>query len=89
VKIVEMNEAKGSLSDHARRNRRHAVVVTKRGRPVSALLPLQKGADLKRLALSLNARFRAILDQSQAEVRAGKVVSNEEVRRLLGLNRAG
>ena len=84
-----MNEAKGSLSDYARRNRRHAVVVTKRGRPVSALLPLQKGADLERLALSLNARFRAILDQSQAEVRAGKVVSSEEVRRLLGLKRAG
>ena len=89
MKIVEMNEAKGSLSDYARRNRRHAVVVTKRGRPVSALLPLQKGADLERLALSLNARFRAILDQSQAEVRAGKVVSSEEVRRLLGLKRAG
>jgi prevent-host-death family protein len=88
VKIVEMNEAKGSLSDYARRNRRHAVVVTKRGRPVSALLPLQKGADLERLALSLNARFRAILDKSQAEVRAGKVVSSEEVRRLLGLKRA-
>jgi prevent-host-death family protein len=89
VKIVEMNEAKGSLSDYARRNRRHAVVVTKRGRPVSALLPLQKGADLERLALSLNARFRAILDKSQAEVRAGKVVASEEVRRLLGLKRAG
>lgn len=89
MKIVEMNEAKGSLSDYARRNRRHAVVVTKRGRPVSALLPLQKGADLERLALSLNARFRAILDKSQAEVRAGKVVSSEEVRRLLGLKRAG
>ena len=50
---------------------------------------MQKGADLKRLALSLNARFRAILDQSQAEVRAGKIGSSEEVRRLLGLERAG
>jgi len=50
---------------------------------------MQKGADLKRLALSLNARFRAILDKSQAEVRAGKIGSSEEVRRLLGLERAG
>jgi hypothetical protein len=57
--------------------------------PGGSLLPLQKGADLERLALSLNARFRAILDKSQAEVRAGKVVSSEEVRRLLGLKRAG
>ncbi len=89
MKIVEMNEAKGSLSDYARRNRRHAVVVIKRGRPVSALLPIQKGADLERLALSLNAKFQAILDKSRAEVRAGKVVSSEEARRILGLKRAG
>jgi prevent-host-death family protein len=87
VKIVELDEAKGSLSEYARRNRRNAVVVTKRGKPVSALLPLQPGADLERLALSMNPRFRAILERSRAEVRAGKVVSSEEVRRLFGLKR--
>jgi len=87
VKVVEMNEAKGSLSDYARRNRRDAVVATRRGKPVSALLPLQPGADLERLALSMNLRFRAILERSRAEVRAGEVVSSGEVRRLPGLKR--
>ena len=87
MKVVEMDEAKGSLSDYARRNRRDAIVITRRGKPVSALLPLQPGADLERLALSMNVRFRAILEKSRAEVRAGKVVSSAEVRRLLGLKR--
>ena len=85
MKVVEMDEAKGSLSEYARRNRRHAVVVTRRGKPVSALLPLEPGADLERLSLSMNARFRAILEQSRAEVRAGKVLSGDDLRRLYGV----
>ena len=87
MKVVEMAEAKGSLSEYARRNRRQAVVVTKRGKPVSALLPLEPGADLERLSLSMNARFRAILEQSRAEVRAGKVLSGDDLRRLYGVKR--
>lgn len=87
MKVVEMDEAKGSLSDYARRNRRDAIVITRRGKPMSALLPLLPGADLEQLALSMNPRFRAILEKSRAEVRAGKVVSSGEARRLLGLKR--
>ena len=87
MKVVELDKAKGSLSDYAWRNRRDAVVITRRGKPVSALVPLQRGADLERLALSVNPRFRAILDRSRAEVREGKVVSSDEVRRIFGLTR--
>lgn len=87
MKVVELDEAKGSLSDHARRNRRHAVVVTKRGKPVSALVPLERGADLERLSPSMNPRFHAILERARAEVRAGRVLSSDEVRRIFGLKR--
>jgi len=87
MKVVEMEDAKDSLSEYARRNRRHAVVITRRGKPVSALLPLDPGADLERLVLSLHPRFRAILERSRSEVRAGKVLPGNEVRRILGLKR--
>ncbi|HKC13872.1 MAG TPA: type II toxin-antitoxin system prevent-host-death family antitoxin [Vicinamibacteria bacterium] len=87
MKIVELDEAKGSLSDYTRRNRRNAVVITRRGKPVAALLPLERGADLERLALSVNPRFRAILERSREEVRGGKVLSSHEVRRVFGLKR--
>lgn len=87
MKVVELDEANGSLSEYARRNRRDAVVVTRRGKPVSALLPLVRGADLERLALSMNPRFQAILERSRAEVLAGKVVSSDDVRRTFGLKR--
>lgn len=87
MKVVELDEAKGSLSDYARKNRRDAVVITRRGKPLSALLPLEKGADLERLVLSMSPRFRAIVELSRAEVKAGKVVSSDEVRRIFGLKR--
>jgi PHD/YefM family antitoxin component YafN of YafNO toxin-antitoxin module len=74
-------------AQYVRRNRRDAVVITQRGKPVSALLPLEPGADLERLALSMNQRFRAILERSRAEIRAGRVVSSDEVRRIFGLKR--
>jgi hypothetical protein len=61
--------------------------VTRRGKPASALLPLEPGADLERLALSMNPRFRAIVERSRAEVRAGKVVPSSEVRRIFGRKR--
>jgi hypothetical protein len=48
---------------------------------------LEPGADLERLALSMNQRFRAILERSRAEIRAGRVVSSHEVRRIFGLKR--
>lgn len=35
----------------------------------------------------MSPRFHAILERSRAEVRAGKVVSSDEVRRLFGLKR--
>jgi prevent-host-death family protein len=87
MKVIEIGEARASLSEYARRNRRDAVVVTKHGKPMSALLPLEPKADLERLALSLSPRFQAILERSRAEVRAGQVVSSDDVRRRLGLKR--
>ena len=87
MKVVEMSEATLSLSEYARRNRRQALVVTRRGRPVSALVPLDSQADLERLSLSTNPRFQAILERSREQVRQGQVFTTEEMRRHFGLPR--
>ena len=87
MKVVALEDARDSLSDYARRNRRDAVIVTRRGRPVSALVPLDPGADLERLSLATNPRFRAILARSRAELRAGKALSSDDMRRIFSLKR--
>jgi antitoxin (DNA-binding transcriptional repressor) of toxin-antitoxin stability system len=87
VKVVALEDARDSLSDYARKNRRNAVIVTRRGKPVSALVPLEPGADLERLALAASSRFRAILARSRAELGEGKAVSSDDMRRVFGLKR--
>ena len=87
MKLVEMERATDSLSEYARKNRRDAVVVLRRGKPLSALVPLDAKADLESLSLSANPIFRAILERGRAQVRAGKVISGEQMRRIFGLKR--
>jgi prevent-host-death family protein len=89
VKVVALEDAQASLSDYARKNRRHAVIVTRHGKPVSALVPLEPGADLERLSLATNPRFRAILARSRAELRDGKALSSDDLRRAFGMKRTG
>ncbi len=87
MKIVALEDARDSLSDYARKNRRNAVIVTRRGRPVSALVPLEPGADLERLALAASPRFRAILARSRVDLRDGKALSSDDLRRAFGIKR--
>lgn len=87
MKVVELERATDSLSEYARKNRREAVLVLRRGKPVSALLPLDSKANLESLSLSVNPRFQAILERGRAQVRAGKVIPGEELRRIFGLKR--
>lgn len=87
MKVVEMEQATDSLSNYARKHRREAVLVVRGGKPLSALLPLNSRADLERVSLSVNPRFKAILERGRSQVRAGKVISAEGMRQLFGLTR--
>jgi prevent-host-death family protein len=49
VKTIEIADATAPLADYTRANRRHTLVVTRRGRPVAALLPISTSADLESL----------------------------------------
>lgn len=42
MKTIEIANATASLSDYARKTRREALVVTRHGKPLAALLPLTK-----------------------------------------------
>lgn len=69
MKVVELDKAKGSLSDYARRNRRHAVVVTRRGKPVSALL--SDGTTTRRQVTFLDTSFLYALFNPKTRITNG------------------
>jgi prevent-host-death family protein len=87
MKVVALEDANDSLSNYVRRSRRGALILTRRGRPVSALVPLRPGGDVERAVVAADPRFQAILARSRAEVREDKVLSQDDVRQAFGLKR--
>jgi len=79
MKAVEITEA--TLADYGRRPRNDMWVLTRRGRPVAALVPIHSGVDLESFGLSHNPRFIEIVNRSWASYKKSGGVSLEEMRR--------
>jgi prevent-host-death family protein len=80
MKSVEIGEAKGALADYARDAQHETLVVTHRGRPVAAVVPI-RGVDMESLALSTNPDFIGLIQRARARYKATGGVSLEEMRR--------
>ena len=66
MKTVEMAEATASLSEYARKARKETLIVTRRGKPVAALMPVDARTDLENLVVTTHPTFRAIVERSEA-----------------------
>ena len=84
MKTLEMTEAKGDLASYAEQVRDEPVVVTDRGRPVMALVPIEN-ADLETVTLSNDPRFIAMIERSRVLHPPGSGIPLEEIRRKYGL----
>jgi len=85
MKAVEITEA--TLADYGRRPRKDTWVLTRRGKPVAAVVPISSGVDLETFGLSHNPRFIEIVNRSWASYKKTGGVSIEEMRRRHGLER--
>lgn len=80
VNKVEVNEASGSLSEYVPENGTEPLIITRNGRPVAALVPVEN-ADLETVSLSTNPQFLALIERSRARRRREGGVASEEMRR--------
>ena len=64
-----------------------AVEITRRGKPVAAVVPITSEADLETFGLSHNPRFLEIVNRSWASYKKDGGVSFEEMRRRHGPER--
>ena len=87
MKTVEIDEATASLSEYAREARKQALVVTHKGKPVLALMPLPPNTDLENLVVTTHPTFQAVVQRSDARYRAEGGLSTGEVRRRLAARR--
>jgi len=84
MKTIDTTKATGHLRDYAERARDEVLVVTKRGKPVAAVVGVDE-FDYESLSLSTNPRFIDIIARSRARLEKEGGISAAEMRRRLGL----
>ena len=87
MKTLEIADATGPLATYARKLRRRPLIVTRRGRPMMALVPLEN-VDLETLSLGSDPDFIALIESSRRRTPAGTGIPIEAVRRGLGVGRS-
>lgn len=84
MKAVEITQATAPLAEYARDVSEEPVIITERGKPIAALVPIEN-ADWETVKLSTHPEFLALIERSRARQKAEGGVSSAEMRRRLGL----
>ena len=83
MKIASVAEVKAQFSAYLKQSEQGAVIVTRNGRPVAALLALRDDDELERLVLAHSPRFRAILETARQQIRAREGVAHGDFWRQM------
>jgi antitoxin (DNA-binding transcriptional repressor) of toxin-antitoxin stability system len=80
MRTVDISQAADSLPEYGRRKRGETWVLTRRGRPVAAVVPLDD-EDYFSMRLANDPRFIEMIERSRAGYKATGGVSLAEMRR--------
>ena len=86
MKTLALSTASRSLAEYASELDDEVVLLTKRNRPIAAIVPL-RNVDRETLALSTHPGFLALIERSRREVATGKTLSLAEMRAALATER--
>ena len=84
TRTIDVKEATQPLSEYAQHADEETLVVTSKGRPIAALVPVQN-ADLETISLGQNPEFLEIIEASRESYRQQGGVPLDEVRRRLSI----
>jgi prevent-host-death family protein len=88
MKTVEMAKATASLAAYVQKLRRDPVILTRKGKPVAALVSVEH-VDWETITLSNDPTFLRLIERSRARQAAEGGISSTEMRRRLRLKPTG
>ncbi len=83
MKIAPLAEVKDRFSAYIDESRESPIVVTRNGRPVAMIIPIEDEDDLDSLLLAHNPRFVQLLEAARQHVRVTGGVPLAEMRRRI------
>jgi len=85
VKKIRLSEASKPLAEYATELDDEMIVITSDGKPLAAMIPLKhmENGDAESLALSTSKAFMEIIEGARAEIKAGKTLSLDEMKRAV------
>jgi len=85
LKKIDLADAVSSLARYAERGLKERVVVTRRGKPVFTLTPLEQDEAWEDYRVSTDPKFVALMKRSEALYPPGTGIPLEEIRRKHGI----
>jgi prevent-host-death family protein len=70
MKIASIADVKAHLSSYLNTSKDELVVITRNGKPVAVLLPVEDEAELERLVLAYSHQFQEILAESRRQIQS-------------------
>jgi prevent-host-death family protein len=83
MKIASVADVKAHLSAYIKASADELVVITKNGKPVAVLLPMDDDDELERLALAYSRRFQAILHDARTQIQSDNGITHDDFWREL------
>jgi len=84
MKIASIAEVKANLSAYVKASAEELVVITRNGKPVAVLLPMEDDEELERLALTYSKRLQAILTEARHQITTTGGIPHTEFWREMG-----
>lgn len=79
MKVASVADVKANLSAFIKASEQELVVITRNGKPVAVLLPMEDDdEELERLALAYSNRFQAILREAREQIYATGGIPHDE-----------
>ena len=78
MKIASVAHVKAKFSSYVKASGESPVVITRNGKAVAAIIPLDNEQDLESLMLAYSPKLRAILSAARRRIRAGRGIPHEQ-----------